>query len=97
MDYCPPTSKKYHANNEIRSRTTRQSTQLHIPASNFTTVQQSIRYTLPKIVNSTSNGITEKINTHSSFGFSRFIKRKITDNYNALCTNSACYVCHSST
>ena len=82
-------------NNELRSRTTRQSTQLHVPASNFTTVQQSIRYIIPKIVNSTSNDITEKINTHSIFGYSWFIKRKIIDNYNPICTNTNCFICHS--
>ncbi len=51
----------------------------------------SIRYQIPKVINSTPMEILRKINTHSLQGFSRYIKHTIIQSYQELFTKQNDY------
>ena len=53
-----------------------------------------LRYFLPQILLNTPSCITEKVRTHSPFGFSNYIKQYFIRNYNELCNVENCYICH---
>ena len=53
-----------------------------------------IAYTLPKVINSTSNMIIDKIYTHSLYGFSLYIKHSFMNSYKYECNLANCYICY---
>ena len=56
-------------------------------------LEQSIRYTIPVIINTTSPNILQKIYTHCFQGYSLYIKNVFINSYNIECNLSGCYVC----
>ena len=56
--------------------------------------EQSIEYSLPKIVNLTTPHILDKVFTHSTSGFCYYVKQYFIQQYNINCTVENCYVCN---
>ena len=56
--------------------------------------KRCLRYNLPKIINTTSTNIINKIFTHSFDSFCRYIKLSLLENYTENCIVENCYVCH---
>ena len=56
--------------------------------------KRCLRYNLPKIINTTSTNIINKIFTHSFDSFCRYIKLSLLENYTENCMVENCYVCH---
>ena len=53
-----------------------------------------IRYSLPQLVNNSSNLIIEKAFTHSFLGYKNYIKKKMIDSYDdSPCTVQDCFSC----
>ena len=53
-----------------------------------------LRHHLPDSIEKTPEHITNKIMTHSYFGFSLYIRRHLIGNYPTICTIENCYVCN---
>ena len=45
-----------------------------------------LRLDIPKLINNTDTIITEKIDTHTIQGFSKYIKRFVVNDYHETCT-----------
>ena len=54
-----------------------------------------LRHHLPKCLGKTTDLITDKVSTHSYFGFSHYIKRYLIDKYPSTCIIEDCYVCNN--
>ena len=75
---------------------------LHITKIKTKAAENSIRHSLPKIINTNSPSILQKISTHSlrkistdSFqGFVFYIKQHLVQTYEDDCSLSNCYVCN---
>ena len=52
-----------------------------------------IRYSLPHILNTTTQEIASKISTHSIDGFGRYVKNVFLNNYKVKCGIQECYIC----
>ena len=57
-------------------------------------VKQCIRYELIHYLNELPNIITDKVHTHSSKGFSLYIKQYLLNPYENSCRIPNCYVCN---
>ena len=55
--------------------------------------QNSIRYYIPKVLDTMPNIIKDKLHTHSFQGFSRYLKMYLVNNYEIDCHLPNCYVC----
>ena len=64
-----------------------------IPKIHHEYARNSLRYNLPKLINTTSNLIIEKIDTHSYFGFSLYTKNSFISSYNTDCNITNCFIC----
>jgi len=64
-----------------------------IPGINHTFAEQSIRYRIPKLINTMPSEIRRKIDTHSIFGFKLFIKENILQSYPDRREIPNCYIC----
>ena len=53
------------------------------------------RYYIPAILNESPQNITEKITTHSYYGFSNYIKTLFINQYSKICTIANCFVCNN--
>ncbi len=82
-------------NNSIHEYNTRQGNKLHTERTKHKYADKCIRHSIPKTVNSTSNNILDKINTHSMQGFSKYIKNIYIENYNITCAIQNCYICNT--
>ncbi len=78
---------------DIHDHLTRAQNQLRTNKLNHEHARYSIRYQIPKVINSTPIEILTKINTHSLQGFSRYIKHTIIQSYQELYTIQHCYIC----
>ena len=56
--------------------------------------EKCLRYCIPRILNTTINLITDKIDTHSFRGFSVYVKQFYLKQYSLLCMIQNCYVCN---
>ncbi len=79
----------------IHDHSTRAQNQLRTNKPNHEHARCSIRYQIPKVINSRPMEILTKINTHSLQGFSRYIKHTIIQSYQELCTIQNCYILFS--
>ena len=78
--------------NITHSHNTRiQNTRLPIPM--HSSLDSFIRYSIPKLLTSTPSNITDKLETHSLHGFSRYIRIKYLNEYALECCITNCYVC----
>ena len=65
------------------------------PLPSRQTTQNCIRYYIPSLISETPVNITEKINTHSYSGFSKYVKLFLAGKYSETCTIPNWYVCNS--
>ena len=56
--------------------------------------KESVRYKIPQIMLNVPNCITDKIDTHSLDGFTRYAKNNLITNYYSYCQDENCYVCN---
>jgi len=54
----------------------------------------TIRFSLPILLQHTPPLIKEKTHTHSMAGFTTYIKKNMIDKYNDECRNRSCYICN---
>ena len=64
-----------------------------IPEIHHEYARNSLRYNLSKLINTTSSLIIEKIDTHSYFGFSLYIKNSFISSYSTKCNITNCFMC----
>ena len=81
------------ARSNIHSHDTRASCKLITPKFRTKMADKCIRMMLPKVINSTSFLILQKIYTHSYQGFIWYIKQSILNDYSYVCTIQDCFVC----
>ena len=71
----------------------RDQTRPHKP--NTALSESSIRYYIPRLIQSIPSRILDKINTHSIHGFSTYVKNYLIDLYQVQCSLQKCYICYS--
>lgn len=83
-----------YLNHPTHSHHTRNSTYV-IPRVIHKYAEYNVRYQLPILLNNNENSIINKVNTHSEFGFSFYVKRHLINSYEDNCTIPNCYVCNT--
>ena len=92
-DHSRPTNlNNFQSNIPITSKTI-----LTIPFLSKSLSNKSLRYYVPHLINSLfiPLNILVKVDTHSLQNFTHSCKKFIISNYNIICDNPHCYVCHS--
>ncbi len=84
----------FHPNRDVHSYNTRSRNQVHHGRPKHTFAAKSLRYSLPILVNNTIPEIIDKINTHSLYGFSKYIKYHYLSQYETECQLLHCYICN---
>ena len=83
-----------HKRSDLHSYNVRYKQMLHVKKVKSKIAEQSIEYSLPKIVNLTTPHILDKTFTHSTSGFCHYVKQYFIQQYNINCTVEYCYVCN---
>ena len=65
------------------------------PIIKHTFAEYCVRSKLPELLNTNVRNITEKVHTHSEFGFTNYVKNFITSQYSDICTINNCYICNN--
>lgn len=60
---------------------------------NTSSAECSLKHTLPRTVTKMPACITDKVDTHSIDGHSKYIKKYFINEYNETCILTDCYVC----
>jgi hypothetical protein len=71
----------------------RHSITLNVPRVKTCHARTSIRFMLPKIINKADSSIIEKVDTHSYYGFTNYIKKFTLTAYLTACRIRNCYIC----
>ena len=79
--------------NQLHNYATRTCRNVIIPNINHEFAKRSIRFIAPTAYNSTHGNIIDKIYSHSFVGFCIYVKFKLLDSYNSICTISNCFSC----
>ena len=79
--------------NQLHNYATRTCRNVLIPNINHEFAKRSIRFIAPTAYNSTHGNIIDKIYSHSFVGFCIYVKFKLLDSYNSICTISNCFSC----
>ena len=79
----------------IHHHNTRNKTAIVTYKTNLNLTRNTIKHTVPKIVNGTESNIKAKIHTHSLQGFAWYIKQNFIKNYQVNCKLENCYICNS--
>ena len=58
--------------------------------------ERCIRFMLPKIINDADPSVTEKVDTHSFQGFTKYLKVTKIHSYATHCLIAYCYICQNS-
>lgn len=88
-DFIPPRQSENHRYN------TRNSNNYQLLRVKHAFAKNNIRHKVPHLLNNTDISIIDKINTHSLYGFSKFLKYRYIESYSSGCTLRNCYVCNS--
>ena len=73
---------------------TRHGNYIMLNQPNTVLARESVRYKIPQIMLNVPNCITDKIDTHSLDGFTRYAKNNLITNYFSYCQEENCYVCN---
>ena len=57
-------------------------------------LEQGVRFKLPLILSAMPTTITDKLQTHSLDGLSKYCKNYYLSSYNSVCTKVNCYICN---
>jgi len=90
---CYFSSEFFLLTNFTHTYATRQLDTLRVPAVRHDFARNGMSYRYPKIYNSMDSNFKDKITTHSFFGFKTYVKRKIIDSYDTICSIPNCYIC----
>ena len=82
-------------NSEFHSYETRSSNEIRVARSNTSHAKNRIRFTLPETIAKLPECITDKILTHSYYGFCRYVNGFLINAYKSTCTIRNCYICQS--
>ena len=82
-------------NSDIHDHSTRQAHNLHHAKSNTASGSNCIRIYLPKFIEQAPEIITDKVQTHSYDGFSKYAKHHFINRYDPTCRLANCYICKS--
>ena len=66
-----------------------------LPAIKHSFAKMSIRFKIAYSFNNTLTIITDKIHTHSNFGFTSYVKHYFINLYSSVCLISNCYICNN--
>ena len=80
-------------NADIHPYGTRQSSHLHYGITRTAKARKCIRYSLPILIDNTSQDILDKVGTHSIDGFSFYVKTRTIEDYASICHIGNCYMC----
>ena len=84
----------FHKFSSIHKYNTRGIQTFQLPIIKHSFMTSSLRYKIAKTFNETPKIITEKIYTHSMYGFKLYIKNYYINLYNSFCVIPDCYVCN---
>lgn len=90
-------SFNFHMNQEHHEYDTRGKDKLKINRVHHAFAQYSLYYEIPKLVNSLSSPIYNKLYTHSFQGFKNYVKLSMLSSYKRNCDIVNCYVCNNLT
>ena len=79
--------------NQLHNYATRTCQNVLIPNINHEFAKRSIRFIAPAAYNSTHGNIIDKIYSHSFVGFCIYVKFKLLESHNSVCTISNCFSC----
>lgn len=92
----PPyfTSEKFLLDTHTHNYTTRHSKKLRIPAVSHVFATKSMSYRYPITFNEMNIAFKEKISTHSLNGFVSYVKHKLIESYESICSIPNCHICN---
>ena len=79
---------------DIHNYNTRAQNDFVIPRFKYKLSEQSLRYTIPTILNTLPSIIKEKLYTHSLQGMVSYVKQYLINTYSDTCVLSNCYICN---
>ena len=82
-------------NSDIHSHSTRMNNEIRQHRNNTTHGGNTFRNFVPTIISTLNPCITDKIDTHSYNGFSRYLNKFIINLYNPVCLIENCYICEN--
>ena len=62
---------------------------------NRSLTKKTTRFYVPSVLDNTPSIVTEKVNTHSYSGFSKYVKNYLIGQYSESCNITDCHVCNS--
>ena len=74
---------------------TRSNNNYTLPVIKHSFAKMSIRFKIPHTFNNTVTLITDKIHTHSLYGFTQYVKSYLINLYSSTCEIRNCYICNS--
>lgn len=77
----------------VHGLNTRYSNELVVPRIYHAFAENSIHYSIPKLINATPHNIAEKLYSHSLVSFSVYAKNEFIKNYSEICNILNCYIC----
>jgi tetrahydromethanopterin S-methyltransferase subunit G len=81
--------------NSSHDHNTRNKAKLKITATKSCLGRLCIRHYIPELINNTISSITEKVNTHSFDGFSKYVKHYYIQQYSENCQIENCFICQN--
>jgi hypothetical protein len=80
---------------DIHNYDTRAQNNFVIPRLKYKVSEQSLRFTIPTIVNTSPCLVREKLYTHSLHGMTSYVKQFLLNTYFEICVLPNCYICNS--
>ena len=83
----------FATNSQLHSYETRINNEIHVARTKSSHADKRIRILIPATIAKLPACITEKFETHSYNGFSRYVNRFMINAYQSACTIANCYIC----
>ena len=83
----------FNRNVDLHAYGTRIRTEVHLFQYRNHTTKNCIRFNVPNLINNLPENVRAKIETHSLWGFSRYMKTHLIGKYETECYIQNCYVC----
>ena len=78
---------------EVHSHDTRNKHKIYTDKVKHALAQKSLRHSLPLLLNNLPEIVKEKLISHSTQGFAKYVKLYLLQSYQVACTMQDCYVC----
>jgi len=86
-------SDMFISNSSVHNYRTRQHNRIHVPPARTSQARHCVRHLIPNLLSEIPPRISEKFHTHSSQGFSTYVKGYYLGKYEADCNIQNCYIC----